>query len=160
MYVVDRSHVLALSALFTKQTSMPIVKWEPFKDIEGFFEDRPYISLFPKLGWDLAVDVFEENKLVIAKMSLPGVKVEELDIAIDKDVLTISGSREEEKETDKKDYYSKEIKRGSFSRSVSLPKIVDADEARATYVDGLLTITMPVVKGQERKAVKVKIAQK
>lgn len=128
--------------------------------MERFFEDRPYISMFPKLGWDLAVDVYEEGKNVIAKMSLPGVTADDLEISIDKDILTISGTREEEKETDTKDYYSKEIRRGSFSRSVSLPKIVAANEAKANYVDGVLTVTMPIVKGQEKKAVKVDIAKK
>lgn len=139
---------------------MQLIKWEPFKDLEGFFEDRPYISMFPKLGWDLAVDVFEEGKNVIAKVSLPGVKSEEIDISIDKDVLTVSGARQEETETDKKDYYSKEIRRGAFSRSVSLPKIVDAEGTKADYADGVLTVTMPVVKGQEKKAVKVRVAKK
>lgn len=139
---------------------MALIKWEPFNDVERFFEDRPYISMFPKLGWDLAVDVYEEGKNVIAKMSLPGVKPEELDISIDKDMLTISGERQEEKETDKKDYYSKEIRRGSFSRTVSLPKIVDADEAKADYADGVLAVSMPIVKGQEKKAVRVEVAKK
>lgn len=139
---------------------MQLVKWESFKDLGDFLEDRPYISLFPKLGWDLAVDVFEEDKKVIAKMSLPGVTSEELDISIDTDTLTVTGRREEEKETDKKDYYSKEIRRGSFSRSVSLPKVVDAEGAEAEYTDGVLTVTMPVIKGQEKKTVKVEIAKK
>ena len=134
-----------------------MIKWEPFNEIERFFGERPYISLFPKLGWDLAVDVYEEDKNVIAKICLPGVKVEELEISIDKDTLTVSGERKEETETEKKDYYSKEIRRGSFSRSVSLPKIVDADDTKAAYADGLLTVTMPIVKGQEKKAVKVQV---
>lgn len=138
---------------------MQLVKWEPFKNLEGFFEERPYISMFPKLGWDLAVDVYEEGKNVIAKVSLPGVKPEELDISIDKDILTVSGERKEEREVDKKDYYSKEIRRGSFSRSVSLPKIVDADAAKADYTDGVLTVTMPIIKGQERKVVKVNVTK-
>ncbi len=141
-------------------SSMALIKWEPFSDMERFFEDRPYISMFPKLGWDLAVDVYEEGKSVIAKMSLPGVKSEELEISIDKDTLTVSGERNEETETDKKDYYSKEIRRGSFSRTISLPKIVDADEARAEYADGFLTVAMPIVKGQEKKAVKVEVTKK
>ena len=45
-----------------------MIKWEPFNEIERFFGERPYISLFPKLGWDLAVDVYEEDKNVIAKI--------------------------------------------------------------------------------------------
>ena len=139
---------------------MPIIKWEPFNELERFLEERPYISLFPKLGWDLAVDLFEEEGSVVAKMSLPGVKTEELDITIDEDMLTVTGTREEEKETDKKDYYSKEIRRGAFTRSVSLPKAVDGSKAEATYADGVLKITMPVVKGQEKRSVKVRVAGK
>ena len=139
---------------------MPIIKWEPFNELERFLEERPYISLFPKLGWDLAVDLFEEEGSVVAKMSLPGVKTEELDITIDEDMLTVTGTREEEKETDKKDYYSKEIRRGAFSRSVSLPKAVDGSKAEAAYADGVLKITMPVVKGQEKRSVKVQVTGK
>lgn len=138
---------------------MQIVKWEPFKEIDRFFDDRfsqPFAS-FAKLGLDLAVDVYEEKGNVVTKMSLPGIKSEELDISLDGDVLTVSGRREEEKETDKKDYYSKEIRRGSFSRSVSLPKSVDATKAGAKYDDGVLIVTMPVVAGTKDKAIKVKI---
>ena len=138
---------------------MPIIKWEPLNELERFFGERPYISMFPKLGWDLAVDVFEEGVNVIAKMSLPGVKTEELDISIEEDVLTISGAREEEKETEKKDYYSKEIRRGSFSRAVSLPKSVNASKAEAKYTDGVLQITMPIVKGKEKKAVQLNVTK-
>lgn len=138
---------------------MQIIKWEPFKEIDNFFNDRflqPFSS-FPKLGLDLAVDVYEEKGNVVAKMSLPGVKSEELDISLEDNMLTISGRREEEKETDKKDYYSKEIRRGSFSRSVSLPKSVDATKTEAKYENGELVITMPVVASAKEKAVKVKI---
>ena len=136
-----------------------IKKWEPFKEIDRFFDDRPFFSFpqFPKLGLDLAVDVFEEKGKVVAKMNLPGVKPEEFDISLEDDALTVSGRREEEKETEKKDYYSKEIRRGSFSRSVSLPKSVDAAKTEAEYEDGVLTITMPAIAGAKEKAVKIKI---
>jgi HSP20 family protein len=139
---------------------MPLIKWEPFDEVERFFGGRPGVSAFAKIGWDLSVDVYEEGKNVVAKLSLPGVKPEEIDISVDRDTITVSGSRQEEQETDKKDYYSKEIRRGSFSRVVSLPKIVDADEAKAEYVDGVLMIKIPVVKGQEKKAVKVAVTKK
>lgn len=134
---------------------MHIIKWEPYRELAECSD-----SLFPqmpKLGFDLAVDLFEEKGNVVAKMSLPGIMVDDLEIEIDRDVLTISGMREEEKETDEKEYYSKEIRRGSFSRSVRLPKSVDAKKAAATYADGVLTIEMPVVKGQKEKVVKVAV---
>ena len=57
---------------------MPIIKWEPFSELDRFFDERPYISMFPKLGWDLAIDLYEEGGNVVAKMNLPGVKPEEL----------------------------------------------------------------------------------
>src|SRR3989344_6057475 len=117
---------------------MQIIKWQPFKEIDRFFDDRflqPFPS-FPKLGFDLTVDVFEEKGNVIAKMSLPGIKPEEVEISLEDDTLTISGRREEEKEVDKKDYYSKEIRRGSFSRTVSLPKSVNAGKAEAKCING------------------------
>jgi HSP20 family protein len=134
---------------------MPLIKWEPFAELDRFFGERPYISMFPKLGWDLAADVYEEKGIVVAKMSLPGVKPSELDISLEGDVLTVSGRREEEKEVEKKDYYSKEIRRGSFSRSVTLPKQVDATKAQAECKDGVLVVTMPVAAGAKKKAVSV-----
>lgn len=139
---------------------MAIIKWEPFNELDRLFEERPYISLFPKLGFDLAVDLYEEKGNVIAKMNLPGVKAEELDIVVDEGTLSVAGFREEEMETDKKDYYSKEIRRGSFSRSVKLPKEVDPTKVEAEYADGILKVTMPVVAGEEKKTVKVKVAKK
>lgn len=132
-----------------------IVVRDPFDDISQFFGGRP-LARFARFG-DLAVDVFEQDGNVIAKMSIPGIEKDEVEITVDEDTLTIEGSREEEKEVDQKDYYSKEIRRGSFSRTVDLPKIVDGEKAIADYKDGVLTVTMPTVEGEEKKGVKVEI---
>jgi HSP20 family protein len=133
-----------------------IVQWKPFSEIDRFIDDSLFPA-FPKIGLDLAIDLYEEKGNVIAKMNLPGVDAQELDIVIDGDVLTITGSRQEEHETDEKDYYSKEIRRGSFSRSVSLPSSVEAAKSEASYKDGVLKVTMPSIPGQKEKAVKVKV---
>ncbi|OGG53839.1 hypothetical protein A3H16_03790 [Candidatus Kaiserbacteria bacterium RIFCSPLOWO2_12_FULL_53_8] len=144
---------------------MELIKWEPLSELDRFFDNRffPAIS-FPstssKLGWDLAVDLYEEKENVIAKMTLPGINPDNLDISVEDDLLRISGKREEEKETKEKDYYSKEIRRGSFSRTVGLPKSVEASRVAAEYTDGVLKVTMPIAKGKEEKIVKVKVAKK
>ena len=135
---------------------MDLIKWEPFNELDQFFGDR-FMSSFPKFGSDLSVDVYEEKGNVIAKMNLPGIMEDELDISIEDDVLTITGRREEEQETEEKDYYSKEIRRGSFTRSVRLPKVVNASKAKAEYKKGVLSIAIPVVAGAKNKAVKVEI---
>jgi HSP20 family protein len=139
---------------------MPIIKWEPFGELDRLFGEHAYVSMFPKLGWDLAIDLYEEGGTVIAKINLPGVKPEELDITVDEDLLNVSGSREEEQETDKKDYYSKEIRRGSFSRSVSLPKSINVSKVEAEYADGILKVTMPVLEGKQKKTAQVKVVKK
>ncbi len=138
---------------------MQIIKRDPFREIDRFFDDRflqPFTS-FPRLGMDFAADVYEEKDNIAVKMSLPGVKPEELDISLEEDILTVSGKHEEEKETEKKDYYSKEIRRGSFSRSIRLPKSVDASRADAKYENGELIVTMPAIAGAKEKAVKIEI---
>lgn len=135
---------------------MSLIKWEPFSDIDRLFDSRVMLpSKFT--DWDFAVDVYEEDGNIVTKMNLPEVDSKDLDVVIEDNILTISGKREEEKETEKKDYYSKEIRRGSFSRSVRLPKSVQADKAGASYKDGVLVVTAPVVPGAKEKAVKVRL---
>lgn len=135
---------------------MNIVQWKPFGEFDRVFDDR-FSMGFPKMGLDLAIDLYEEKGNVVAKMNLPGVRADELEVSVEDDTLTVTGTREEEKETDKKDYYSKEIRRGSFTRSISLPSQVDAEKTAAEYKDGVLMVSMPVIKGGGKKAVKVNV---
>ena len=133
---------------------MQLTQWKPLEDE---FSDFPLA--FRKFGGDLSVDLYEEDSNLVAKMTLPGITPEDIDITIDDDLLTVSGMREEEQETDEKDYYSKEIRRGSFSRAVRLPKAVDAEATSADYKDGVLVITMPTVESEERSGIKVPVNQ-
>ena len=99
--------------------NMELIQWKPFNDLDRLVQDFP--GPLRKFGTDLSVDLYEEGGNLVAKMNLPGVEATDLEIIVDGDSLTISGDRFEEEETDEKDYYSKEIRRGSFSRMVPLP---------------------------------------
>jgi len=112
-----------------------------------------------KLGLNLAVDVYEEGKNIVAEMQLPGIDPEKVNISVEDGYLVVSGSREEEKEKKEKHYYSKEIRRGSFERAVRLPSAVVADKAEATYENGVLKVTVPKKEEQKGK-VHVKVAKK
>jgi HSP20 family protein len=136
---------------------MPIIKWEPFRDIEKFFEEDFLFPSFSRIGWDLAVDVYEEGGNVVAEMNLPGVDPEKVEILIKDDHLKISGSRDEKKEIKGENYYRREIKRGNFERVVKLPTAVKADKAEAEYKDGILKVIIPK---EEEKVGKVKIKVK
>lgn len=137
---------------------MTLTKWKPFNGLTRFFdEDFPVVTL-PKFGWDLAVDLYEKEGKVIAEMNLPGIDAENIDITIEDNYLKISGTREEKKEIDEKDYYSKEIRRGSFERTVELPTVVRSDKAEAEYKEGVLRVILP--KDETRRDDKIKIKVK
>ena len=144
---------------WNNKTTMQITRWEPFREIDRFFDNDFLPTLLPvqRLGADLATDVYEEDHKIVAKMSLADIAPGDLDVSIEDDILTISGKREDEKEISRKNYYSKEIRRGAFSRSINLSKPVDARKAEAAYENGLLVVSAPIIEGNGTKAVKVKI---
>lgn len=127
---------------------MAIIKWEPFTEAEQFFEDFPMTS-FKKIGTDLAVDVYEEEGNIVAKMNVPGVDPEKIIVTVEDNMLRVSGAHEEEKEEKKKHYYHKEIRKGSFERVVSLPQSVLKDKVSAEYKNGTLFVTLPKANGGE-----------
>lgn len=131
-----------------------LTQWNPFAEFDRFMGNA---QAFPRIGQDLAADLYEQKGSVVAKFSISGIDASDLDISIEDDVLTVTGSREEECEIEEKDYYSKEIRRGSFSRSLVLPSPVEATKATAAYAAGVLTVRMPVVAGRKKRAVQVEI---
>lgn len=136
---------------------MSLIKWEPFGQIDDLFTDFSRMA-FPKVGSDLAVDVYEKDGAVVAEMNVPGINPENINISIEDNYLRVSGSHEEEHEDKKKHYYSKEIKRGSFERIISLPSSVRRDGVDAEYHNGRLSITMP--KAEETKDHKITVKVK
>jgi HSP20 family protein len=98
--------------------------------------------------------MYEDADNVVVKLAVPTFNEEDLEISIEDNVLTISGSsKEEQEENEGKKFYYKGIKTESFSRSVSLPVRVKADVAEAEVKNGVLHITMP--KAEESKASKI-----
>jgi len=135
---------------------MPIVKWEPFGEFDRFFDDLPSAG-FGNMG-DMAVDLYEDGKNLIAEMNLPGIDAEKVDVSVEGNYLRITGRREEEKEKKAKQFYSKEIRRGSFERALRLPEPVNESKVTAEYQDGMLRVTLP--KLEEKKSGKVKVVVK
>ncbi len=144
-----------------------IVRWEPFRDLISLREamDRLFEESFvqPRSGWlapfgpeALAVDMYQTNDAVIVKAAIPGVKPEDIDINITGDVLTIKGETKAEEEVKEENYFRRERRYGSFSRSLSIPVSVVADKATADFENGVLTLTLPKAEEVKPKAIKVK----
>jgi len=72
-------------------------------------------------------------------------------------MLTVKGSREEKSETKKADYLHREIRYGSFERSIALTEGIKADDLKATYHDGVLELTVPMPKEAIPKEVKIQV---
>ena len=131
-----------------------VIRWSPFGEMDKIFEE----GMWSGVDFTPAMDVYQDKDSVIVETSLSGIDPEKVDISIENDVLTVSGRKEEKSEVKREDYYRKEIREGSFSRSVILPMSVVGDKAEAAYDRGILKITLP--KAEEVKPKKIAIKAK
>lgn len=111
-----------------------------------------------QFGFTPAVDMYEDKDNIVIETQLGGIDPEKVDISIENNVLTIKGESEKKSEVEDKNYYRKEIRRGSFYRSIPLPTKVDGDAALAESGDGILKISIP--KAAEVKPKTIKIQKK
>ena len=142
---------------------MTNVRFDPFRDITSFRDDLNRLFAGALGGtatgtqtWAPAVDVFETNDAVVLKAELPGLSTEDVNVEVDDNVLTISGERILRDSVEKGQYYRLERSYGTFSRSLTLPQGIKADEVAATFTDGVLEVTVP--KADQVKPRKVAIA--
>ena len=101
---------------------------------------------------ELAVDVYQTPSHIIIKAMIAGVRPEDLDVSITRDLVTIKGKRERHTEGSAGDFFFQELYWGSFARSIVLPQEVEIEEAEATEKHGLLIIKLPKLdKGRQAK---------
>ena len=105
---------------------------------------------------ELTVDVYQTASDIIIQTMVAGVKPEDLEITIARDMVTIKGKREESRTIDEENYFTKELYWGSFSRTISLPQEVEPEEAEAVERHGLLTLKLKKVDREKRTNLKVK----
>ena len=104
----------------------------------------------------LTVDVYQTQNDIVIKSIVAGVRPEDLDISISRDMVTIKGKREESKETSDDDYFHQELYWGSFSRTILLPEEIDVEAAEAAEKHGVLTIRLPKIDKKRQTKLRVK----
>ncbi len=133
--------------------------WDPFREIESlrremnrlFAQTGPWIApAFPALN----IWVQDHDALVTAE--LPGVDPQDLDISVDGDALTLSGTRNVDTLKEGESYHRQERSGGSFSRTIQLPFKVEADKVTAKYERGILQITLPRAEEDKPKKIQIK----
>lgn len=101
---------------------------------------------------ELAVDVYQTPTHIIIKAMIAGVRPEDLDVSITRDLVTIKGKRERHTEGTAGDFFFQELYWGMFARTIMLPQEVDMEGAEASEKHGLLTIKLPKLdKGRQAK---------
>ena len=104
---------------------------------------------FPK------VDIIDHDHEIEVQAALPGVKKEDMDVSINNQTITIRASTKEEKKVEGK-YFRREITRGEFQRTLSLPQNVDNEQVTASFKDGILKVTIPKTEKSKRKSIEIK----
>ncbi len=146
-----------------------LMRWDPFREISSLREevDRLFDAFFGRQAekmlrkreafWVPAVDIEETENEFIVKAELPGLKKDEVKLSISEDTLTISGERKMEKEEKGKTYHRVEMNYGKFERTIRFPTEVVPDKAKASYKDGILTITVPKSEKAKGKEIEIEI---
>ena len=145
-----------------------ITHWGSFRNLTTLQDemDRLFEGAFTKgqggqaelASWAPAVDIYEAESELVAKVDLPGVDEKDLDIRLENNTLTIRGERKFEKSVNEENFLRVERAYGSFTRTFSLPNIVNPEGINASYSNGVLTVRMPKREESKPKQVKINVA--
>lgn len=156
----------------TKQKEGQMMKPEglpsPFEEMERWMDEFLPRRWMRQWGWPAAselgramgrfgprVDLIDREDELLLRAEIPGAKKEDLQISITENAVAIAGSSQREEKEEGGDYYRREIARGEFSRTISLPVSVDTDKAVAHFEDGVLELKMPKVSKAKRRQIKL-----
>jgi HSP20 family protein len=144
---------------------MTIVRWEPLRELSSLQTEmnRLFNTAFdaPAGGnggarrWTPAMDLVETTGHFVLRADLHGMTEADVNIELEDNVLTVSGERKAEREDKREGFYRVERAFGSFSRSLTLPKGVDAEAVTAGFDNGVLEVRIP--KPEQRKPRKITI---
>lgn len=123
---------------------------EPVPEPEAWLEEEE--------EGQLAIDAYQDADSIIIKAPIAGVSVEDLEISITDEVVTIKGTRKNDVDIERGDYLVQECYWGSFARSYILPVSVDAAKAEATLRSGILTIQIPKQEKTKTRILKVEVS--
>jgi HSP20 family protein len=153
---------------------MAIVRWEPFRNLAAvqdrmnrIFDDafhgvsRQGAEEDGALGgsWAPPVDIYEHEGTLVLKTELPGIDPKDVDVRVENNVLTLRGERKVDQELKRESCHRVERAYGTFSRSFTLPNVVDTTNIKAEFKDGVLRLTMPTREEAKPRQIQIEIAK-
>jgi HSP20 family protein len=128
---------------------MTFVKFEPLRELDNLNSRlHKFFGEFPAnidLGFSFSprVDIYADDNRIYIEAEIPGIKKEDINISLQDNILTISGTKKKaEDKNEEKQYFRNEIINGDFSRSFSLPEDINPDNVEANFENGLLKVTV------------------
>jgi len=146
-------------------------KWSPSTDLERlrhefddllerFGFDRGEFKTWPATSNRPAIESSIDGDKFVVRVDLPGVDPKNIDVQVANGILTVKGTREEKRESNKASVFRREIRYGSFERALSLPEGIKAENLNAVHHDGVLELSAPLPKESAAKTVKVQVEEK
>jgi len=137
------------------------VTYDPFQGLRLFEDAVTRLMSEPSAGrpWAPAVDILETEDAISLKADLPDVKIEDIDIRVENNTLTLRGQRKFEKDANVKGWHRIERSYGEFVRSFALPNTVDTERVAADYKNGVLTVALPKKEAAKPRQVKIAIGE-
>lgn len=132
--------------------------WESMNRLEQHMADY-FGDMRPAMGRETfgapSIDLYKEKENYVVEVAVPGLKKEDVTLNVTDDSLSISGEFKDERKIDEKDMYWREIKRGSFQRTISFQESVKTEGVKASYKEGILKIILPIEQPKKGKQIKI-----
>jgi HSP20 family protein len=151
---------------------MAVVRWEPFRDLLTLQErmNRMFNESYRGRGgseddwslggsWAPAVDIYEHEGNIVLTAELPGVDPKDVDIRVENNVLTLRGERKWNTDVQRESYHRVERAYGSFTRSFTLPNVVDTTNIKADFKDGMLRLVLPKREEAKPKQISINVSR-
>lgn len=149
-----------------------IIRWDPFEEVgtlrramDRLFDDVILTGRrgrggdgLPAAAWEPAVEMFETGDEVVVRAEMPNVDPANVDVSVTGDMITIKGTVRQEQEKKDRNYYRRELRYGSYVRTLQLPAEVKGGDAKASYKDGVLDVRIPKAERAKPTSVKVQVA--
>ena len=146
---------------------MAITRWSPFQDVytlqnrlNSMLQDfnRSDDETLASSSFVPPVDIYEDANHIVLKLEVPGMKLEDFNIQLENQTLTVRGERRFEKETKEENYHRVERRYGSFARAFSLPNTIDPETVKAHYDAGVLSVELGKKAEAKPKQIKVSVS--
>jgi HSP20 family protein len=137
------------------QYENPGLAWPTFGRLANLQDELDRLLETPLRSWAPALDVHEDKDSFVIRTELPGLRREDIDVSLHDGAVIIAGERQAEEVKEGVEVHRRERYYGKFQRALTLPAPVAADQVKAQYKDGVLTVTLPKVEAAKPKQITV-----